>query len=187
MKETDISWAAGFFDGEGTIQVIGKGYRRNPHDVTVHLQYQLVIAVTQKDFRPIQKLIEMFGGTLFVHKHPYKGYQLHRWTCVANVARAALEAMLPFLVYKNEQAKVALEFQDHVNLWRGKKGMKTLPTEVWQRRLEYKQRISSLISEFVCAAAETKPTDSRDERCDSPICANDKGTEGAEMPPRLVN
>jgi hypothetical protein len=99
MLSSDLSYLAGFFDGEGSIVI------RQSH--TIYLQ----INVTQTDPRPLQLYVDLFGGK--VSKMHDDGYwkKSYIWQISSHKAAAALEMMLPYLTVKKAQAELAVEFQ----------------------------------------------------------------------------
>lgn len=95
----DLAWAAGFFEGEGHINV---QERRNKSFIC--------ITVAQVDRRPLDKLQSLFGGKVYgpygpytTQKRPYYQYQAY-----TNFAVDAINQMLPYLFHKGEQAQAAL-------------------------------------------------------------------------------
>lgn len=98
-----IAWAAGFFDGEGSVRIMKAehktGYRR------------LCISIAQVDRRPLDYFRNTFGvgtvrgpyGPYFGNRQPYFQYMVHG-------AEAVLvgQKMLPFLLGKAEQVNSAL-------------------------------------------------------------------------------
>ncbi len=101
----ELSYIAGFFDGEGDVGIIytkssGWGY------------YQMRVHVTNTDGIVPNRLKELFGGSISVrarcnplHKVPYV------WSASGNIASQFLYAIQPYLRQKWEHAEVALEFQ----------------------------------------------------------------------------
>ncbi len=86
-----FAWAAGFFDGEGCI--------------TLTDRQTLTVRVSQKDIRPLHKLVSIFGGKIY-----RSGDFAHQWTMKGLNAVSALRAMAPHLFLKHQQADVALEW-----------------------------------------------------------------------------
>lgn len=94
-----VEWAAGFFEGEGYVRAI---QRRKC--------VELSIDVAQVYREPLDKLQELFGGKVYgpygpyaANKQPYFKYAAH-----GELAVQALNAMLPYLFRKGDQARVAL-------------------------------------------------------------------------------
>lgn len=109
-RDQKVAWAAGFFDGEGSIAIrrIEKGESR----LTFHLR----INASQKIVEPLLRLQEIFGGAVLTSLGKK---QARVWEMQGPRAALALTEMLPFLTVKAEQATIALAFQSRE--WRGKK------------------------------------------------------------------
>jgi hypothetical protein len=92
-----LAYLAGFFDGEGTIALS---------------ESSLHINVAQVDPAPLQKLVNAFGGSVRIKKST--GNPRHRtvstWDLSSTKAANALEAMLPYLWVKRDEAVIALGF-----------------------------------------------------------------------------
>jgi len=103
VSEVEIAWAAGFFDGEGYIG-ISRGYfvdkRWGPY-------HHMKISASQRIRLPLDRLVAIFGGSVC----KANTRELYLWTCTTRGAARALEAMLPYLTVKRDQALVALGFQ----------------------------------------------------------------------------
>lgn len=97
-RQTRVIYAAGFFDGEGSISiVIGRGNQIG----------SLFISVGQIDERPLHLLKNLWGGSINLDNK-----RVSRWRLNHQKARDALAEMLPYLIVKREQAEVAIEFLD---------------------------------------------------------------------------
>ena len=103
MEAEDIAWAAGFFEGEGHVNVQLRGNKS-----------YLAITIAQVDRRPLDKFMELFGGRVNGPYGPYttqkKPYFLY--SAYTDVAKRALDHMKPCLFHKGEQAETA------VNKWK---------------------------------------------------------------------
>lgn len=97
VSETEIAWAAGFFDGEGCIMIIADG-RGIPY---------LRLYIDQKVEEPIRKLHNLFGGSVSYSEKK----KIHRLQISSTQAASALESLLPYLTVKREQAILAMDFQ----------------------------------------------------------------------------
>jgi hypothetical protein len=98
MNSTDAAWAAGFLDGEGCIMV---GTRDVP-----------VVVFTSTDLAPLERLRELFGGSL-AEKRQTEARRSQTWDLHVRSAlrvRPLLETVMPYLVAKREQAEVLLAF-----------------------------------------------------------------------------
>lgn len=146
------AYAAGVMDSDGTIG-IAKHTRKSSSNA-VNPQYVLRVAVTQEDGRCLDFLHGNFGGNVYrITKASQFSAEFHLWKWDISGPQAAefLKAAYPFLRYKKDQAKVAVEFQTHIaNVpWKtrvkpGVKGLQPLPeAEVAYRERCY-QRLAAL-------------------------------------------
>ncbi len=144
----DAAWAAGIVDGEGYI-IISRAknkYRNNTSYFT------LVLAVEMQDKGAIEKLHGLFGGsvTLRPKSETRKAKRdAWIWRCGGPTAQTALETILPYLVVKDEQANLALEFQrgklncTHL-AHKGVIGRNPVPDDEQQLRESYYNRMKVL-------------------------------------------
>jgi hypothetical protein len=95
MRETDKAYAAGFFDGEGHISY--------PKSSKAH---HLQVVVAQVDRAPLDWLQLYFGGRVRFYHNARAG--IHRWTLSTSQAASFLEAVLPYLIVKHNEAVGAL-------------------------------------------------------------------------------
>lgn len=106
-KDTDIAWAAGFFEGEGHVKCAKR------HNVKRTDRY-FSITVAQVHREPLDKLQHIFGGKVYgpygpyaTNKQPYFNY-----TAYGKEALDAVSEMMPYLYRKGEQCKVAVQEWD---------------------------------------------------------------------------
>lgn len=104
LTNEQLAYAAGFFDGEGHIQIRRHSKRGS---------YMLAISAVQATENPLQLFVNGFGGTLKRRLIPYRNTfrVLWTWQCSSASAQDALEAMLPYLRVKRDEADLALEFR----------------------------------------------------------------------------
>jgi len=118
-RSTRVTWAAGFFDGEGTVGMIAlKSGSRS-----------LRIGVGQLVRRPLETLSALWGGSIVLDTSEDKPFW--RWTITADRAMGALREMLPHLQVKAEQAEIGIEFQA------GKAGRPRLYQDSKKRQRDY--------------------------------------------------
>lgn len=117
MQDANWPYLAGLIDGEGHIGVT-KGCRY--WGETKYPAYSLQISIANNDLGLMQYLIKHFGGVYYVHtrKNPNArvGYIWHPKG--HKNKEQLLLAVIPYLVIKPEQAKLALEFlrmKDEIN------------------------------------------------------------------------
>lgn len=116
---TDVenAWSAGIVDGEGWISVFKNRVVRK--DGTSN--YRLQVGVSNTDPRMCRKLQSLYGGSMSAEKNskkygrakPYYSWHLHGAQC-----KGFLDAVLPYLLVKRDQAEVALCYIDTI----GKRG-----------------------------------------------------------------
>lgn len=103
ITETDLAYAAGIVDGEGSIF----GHTPNSGGGNVSIR----VSVSMTDFVVPEWLHKKFGGSLSYgryDKNPkYKPYA--SWTVASRQAETFLDLAIPHLRAKKEQALVALE------------------------------------------------------------------------------
>ncbi len=178
MKQTDLAWAAGFIDGEGSIRI-----RRVPTKNVTPINYSLALTASQVNRAPLDKLQQMFGGCLNL-KHPSarqgpNAAPYYTWMITGHTAAAALNSIRQYLVVKYEQAALGLEFQTCTGWSRG--GRRALSVEEIDLRKRYHERMAYLNLRYVArrAAAETKSIGAPTTQvpCDSPVCIDGKDAE----------
>jgi hypothetical protein len=93
-----LAYAAGYFDGEGTINVLSCGRGS-----------QLRVELTSYDIDALLVFEELFGGKLRWREYKGVKFQLCRWAKNNREAISVLNAMAPFLRAKKEQAQLVLD------------------------------------------------------------------------------
>lgn len=112
-------WAAGFFDGEGSVSVLRRvrgGF----------IEHMLAVAVGQNDQRPLLALRDEYGGSQCNSKTPSGCW---RWRIHGGQAEAFLRRIRPYSIVKAEQIDLALEIRALV----GKPGSR-VPLAVWEKK-----------------------------------------------------
>lgn len=97
----DYVYAAGFFDGEGYVGIVGKNSEK------------LRMSVVGTDPRPLLRFRALFGGSISavaMQKYGANNRNRFTWEVSGRTAAGVLSGMLPHLLVKAEQAQVALEF-----------------------------------------------------------------------------
>ena len=108
LTQTDIAWAAGFIDGEGCVSTPVRMRSRNRRD------YSLALYVGQVDPRPLLRLRAYFGGEVVPRTSRNGGRPIFMWRVTGNTAEVALRVLLPFLMVKEEQARLAIALRDRI-------------------------------------------------------------------------
>ena len=106
-SRTDCAYAAGFFDGEGNINLA-----RSKRPDCLGPAYVLTVGAAQNLSAPLVFLQNRWGGSICQRppKPPRKGHFV--WSCHANLAAAFLIDVLPHLTVKRDRAELALAFQN---------------------------------------------------------------------------
>ncbi len=105
--ELKVAWAAGFFDGEGTVTIQRRRYNARPGS------YVMQMAACQKHPEALVRLHEICGcGSLHVHKKKPETSSLWLWRASGNYALGVLKRFLPHLIVKRDQAEIAIAFQE---------------------------------------------------------------------------
>ena len=113
FSEELLAYLAGFFDGEGTINLLI--VKQN----TLHT----TLLVGNTDPEPLQLFADTFGGKVAcyeTHSSDYPGHIYH-WHVSGKTFERTLEALLPYLRNKRGQAEIALELRQSIERCRGKR------------------------------------------------------------------
>jgi hypothetical protein len=110
---TSDAWAAGFFEGEGTIGLTSAGGGRS---------HRLSVEVSQIDREPLDALMAAYGGRIYRFEGGDRQRAYFRWALATRQAVAFLERIEPHVIRASvrERIAVAREFQacrrfDHSN------------------------------------------------------------------------
>ena len=108
LTKTDLSYLAGFFDGEGSITICPSSTAprsKNPNHI---------LRVSVGNTNPtIPKLLQsVFGGSLTIRPAVGNCREVFQWMISAVKAITFLNAISPYLRMKTPQYTVAKEFQD---------------------------------------------------------------------------
>jgi len=102
MEDLEAAWIAGFIDGDGCI-----GIQRTNGGYTLRLD------ATNCEPAPLEYIAARLGGTVRLEKRtnePKNWRPRYRWCLYGQNALAGIVAIAPFLVCKQRQAFVAMEF-----------------------------------------------------------------------------
>ena len=127
-----IAYAAGFFDGEGTVDIRYRTTHGGRYD-----RFELRIAISQLATNVLDWLVEHFGGSWHTRN---KNTNVSVWVLTGPPAVDFLGLIRPYLIVKAAQADVAFEFGaigvncKNTYFSEGKKGFHRLPVELWNAR-----------------------------------------------------
>jgi hypothetical protein len=109
-RQEKLIYAAGLFDGEGSISIAVDLSRLKKKRSSPHFAAQVHIAMI--DRCGIEIFPELFGGNISYQKPRTKmRHGLYRWQASTKNASKIIKEMLPYLRVKRPQAEILLEFQ----------------------------------------------------------------------------
>ena len=110
LKQTDLAYAAGIIDGEGTFSIHNKKQRKAKS--LLHCG-QIAVGMTKKEV-PF-RFKKLFGGcNRTVLPKNKKHSRVYYWSLWSNQAAAFLKKVLPYLITRKAQALLFLEFQKYM-------------------------------------------------------------------------
>ena len=154
----ELSYAAGFFDGEGHICISYRKANENASSKSKYAKFHLIIQATQTSNEVIHWLADRFGGRARYQycKRSYDDKMYSRWAWECSTARAGafLKAVRPYLVVKAEQADIAIAFQDSMR----RIGSVRVSTDVWAFRWECHRQIRQVRKDVITNAKQERET-----------------------------
>ena len=123
--EIDNAWAAGFIDGEGSFVITPQ---RNV--------FKAFLSVEQLVPEPLYKLQNLYGGN--VGKRGTR--RTYQYRCSTKQLEFLVKAIRPYLVVKNEDADIVLEFRSLV----GKRGGAKLEPDVRNKMLSLRESLKQV-------------------------------------------
>lgn len=104
QSEAEIAWAAGFFDGEGSLSILILNWRKTQRGFNVRVAAQCSQVIKE----PLDKLCDLFGGNVL---GPYRNKSSHkshyRWHLTGPKLAAFLTAIEPYSIVKAEPIRLA--------------------------------------------------------------------------------
>jgi hypothetical protein len=141
-SNTDLAYFAGILDGEGAFGITRAMKRGHP-------SFHTRIAVLNTDAKLMRWLVARFGGAVSPRKtvshtnpnsHPARWKPCWEWKISDRTVAAVVPAVLPYLVMKQDQAALLMEFRKTVQRPR----VLPTPMHVVQRRDELKAQMTLL-------------------------------------------
>lgn len=110
---TTLAYLAGVLDSDGYISVHGSTRRGKTY-------YAARVGIAGTRRQPHDLAASIWGGTvsLYLPKNPRHRGQ-YQWSRTGDVAAQIVAAVQPYLLVKQEQARIALEVQEFVQFGRG--------------------------------------------------------------------
>lgn len=135
--ETDLSYAAGIIDGEGTIAIFRRKPRRNKGKTSAGdrtPRYDIYTTVTMSDRKVIYWLKDTFGGSILPLRK-YEGHHksLFRWHLFGESACILLKLIEKYLKTKGLQAIIAMNFYETLIRKKGWQGVRITEENLKER------------------------------------------------------
>lgn len=105
ISETDKAYAAGLFDGEGSV---GISFRKQAKKSSRE-SYQIKASIAMIDQDSILWMTAVFGGHHDTTNRTKSGNVVHRWTLHCRKAADFLELIVPYLKLKRARAEAAIK------------------------------------------------------------------------------
>lgn len=107
VTQTDIAWAAGLFDGEGTIGVYRHTWTKGGRDV-----WALTMSISSACRSALEEVRAIIGeGSISKRKHSASAKTHWVWTVHSMGVERVMHLLLPYLRIKREQVLTAKEFR----------------------------------------------------------------------------
>lgn len=140
--DSSLAYAAGMFDGDGCIHIA----RQKKLSARRGHIYRLVMNLAQNHLNTLidfQNLVGV-GGRIYMQKRTgSQNKDTFSLIYSGNAAADVIRRLQPFLLRKQDEAKVALEFQDDCEISRHF-GPAGCPDELWERRKTLYQKLRDL-------------------------------------------
>ena len=129
-REHLVAWAAGFFDGEGSVGLFRA--RMGGRVMTLRIR------ASQKTRESLERFVMLWGGSIWRRKADARGGEYFTWAKSSRPAFEVLEEMEPYLIVKRPHVQLAREFMSGVGIRGGTRGLGkgngALPLEETYRR-----------------------------------------------------
>lgn len=137
-SEKELAYMAGIIDGEGTISIDYRFHRKNK---SAHKYHRPYLSVPNTDKRLIDWIHQRFSGCIAFRAAKNNSRALYEWHAKTSDLEKILNALLPYLFLKKEQAELILRIKKTIVL-----GTKKLSIETVSYREEITKRIRVLNS-----------------------------------------
>lgn len=136
-REHLIAWAAGFFDGEGSVGL----FRARAGGKVMTLR----IRVGQRTPESLERLVLLFGGSIWHRRATDHQTEYYEWAKSSHPAFEALAEMEPYLIVKRSQVQLARDFMSGVRKREESIGAnEALPLDETMRREALKEAMGIL-------------------------------------------
>ncbi len=142
MKQTELAWAAGIVDGEGSIFIqrtnyVDKIYPNAKRKIRREKSpsYTLRLSVRMTDKPTIEKMSNIFDGRcLEIKRRTVKGKRVYGWSVCGYKALEILELLEPYCITKRRQIKMSYVFMKIPRFEAGRGKGSILPKKITNRR-----------------------------------------------------
>jgi hypothetical protein len=108
IVETDMAYAAGLMDGEGSICIRRHIYKTSGHNIP---SFTVYVEIRMTNWEAVDFICNKFGGHLTEKGRTNKGKVIYDWKIYSKKAISFLEMISPYLKCKHRQAMIAKDFQ----------------------------------------------------------------------------
>lgn len=139
FTETELAYLAGFFDGEGCINISRSVKKTKPHHSP---GYSLQVVISQNDHDLLAEWqAKMNLGSIQCRDMSEVGYGItYAWHITAKQAMGFLRTLLPYLRLKKEQAELAISFQENI----GRHNQYNMTNDVLENRETIYKRLQEM-------------------------------------------
>lgn len=141
----ELSWCAGFFDGEGYISIVE---RTTPYKDKIYKGHYLRIGINHVNPEPLKEMQRILGGNFVYDKSSEKqnpdGHNRkprYKWLATTSEAAEILTQLMPYFRNKNKAAEIGLELQKTMQ-----KNKKSVSEETFLLRASLKTQLQLLNS-----------------------------------------
>lgn len=137
--ETELAWAAGFFDGEGTV---GLYKVTQYHSGKPYFGWRLSARLSGCHRASVEKFAAIIGfGTIKMQRRTTRtGKSIWNWQAFNSHVLKSLVPLLPYLVIKADQVRLAVSYRDSV----GNFGSGGKPPDLVKKHLDMADRMKFL-------------------------------------------
>ena len=137
--DIDLAWAAGFFDGEGSVGIYP---RTQYHHGKKYVGWRVCARLCGCNRVSVERFAEIVGnGVVRLERRKTKKLrEVWGWRAYNAEVMTALERLLPYLVVKKEQVLLGIEFRSTV----GNFGSAGIPADVMKRQTEMAALIKAM-------------------------------------------
>lgn len=104
-----IEYAAGFFDGEGSVYAATRANKNNRYSLRAPT---ILVTITQVKRPVLEVLKKRWGGSIWTRATNGRQQECHQWVLCARMASSFLREIYPHLIVKKDVVGLAIEYCD---------------------------------------------------------------------------